>query len=341
VKTLLAALILGTLGAGGPSAWGDEKKPVDVLCPVDGTKFTAYEVLTTNQWGGLDLDFCPHAFKTTPLEWKVWVCPSCHFAGLRRDFDLKLSEEEKKALRSGLVPALEIKKGARQGEIPGHVKYDLLAQGAALRKEPPEEIGRAYLHASWCARQQGAVSFEDFDEWEALRSSYGLNRTPMELGTEKGSKRPKNRTDYEFEVAGRLVKDIEPKKPLGLNKILSLYLAAYLYRKHGENALAERWLKGLPSNENSVVDEAASKMRASIELERAYQKKAIEAYIAAIDRGRLEPRASAEAAYLVGELYRRRGDLDSAASWYKTAAESATTDELRRLAQDQRAKVEK
>jgi hypothetical protein len=341
VKALIVAQILFAPWAGGPIAWGDEKKPVEVVCPVDGTKFTAFEVLTTNQWGGLDLDFCPHAYKTTPLEWKVWVCPSCRFAGLRKDFDLKLSEDEKKALQSGLVPALEIKKGARQGEIPGHVKYDLLAQVAALRKQAPEEIGRAYLHASWCARQQGAVSFEDFDEWEALRSSYGLNRTPMELGTEKGSKRPKNRTDYEIEVAGRLEKDIAAKKPFGVNKILSPYLAAYLYRKHGENAQAERWLKSLPPNENSVVDEAASKMRASIELERAYQKKAIEAYLAAIDRGRLESRAQAEAAYLVGELYRRRGELDSASSWYRTAAESATTEELRKLAQDQKAKIEK
>jgi hypothetical protein len=324
--TFLACLV-------GP---GDEKKEVQVVCPVDGHRFTALEVTVTNHWGGRDPDGCYHAFKTTPLEYLVWICPACSFAGLKKDFtDLKLTEEEKRTLGGGLKPAVEIKRGARQADIPGHVKYDLLAQGAALRKAPPEQVGRAHLYASWSARQQGAAYLNDFDEWEQLRTSYGLNRTPMDLGK-------KNRTDLELEQAQRLEKDIEGKKyEKGPNRILSRYLAAYLYRKHGENGPAEKWLAETAKfkGENSIVDEAAARMSASIPLEREHQKKAIDAYVAAVDGGKLDKKVAAEVAYLVAELYRRRGEKDSADSWYQSAIEQAATPELKQLAEAQRARL--
>ena len=141
----------------------DERKEVDAVCPLEGTKFKAYEVVATNPWGGRDYDNCPHALKTTPLEYWVWVCPTCHFAGRKKDFDAKLSDEEKRALSSQLKPAIAIPKGAKQTDIPGHVKFDLLAQVAQIRKAPVENAAVAWLGASWSARQQGAADFADFD----------------------------------------------------------------------------------------------------------------------------------------------------------------------------------
>jgi len=288
--------ILGVLCAlcGGlffPAA--DEKRQVPVVCPVDGTKFTATEIVLSNQWGGLDADFCPHAFKTTPLEFYVWVCPACGFAGRKKDFGARLSEEEKRALGGGaLKPCEPIRKGARQSEIPGHVKYDLLAQAARLRGAPPEEAGRAWLHAAWSCRQQGAIELDGFEEWETLKSEYGLLQTPMQLGK-------KNRTDFELEAARRIEKDAEAKKyERGINRTLARYLAAFLHRKHGENAAAERWLGEVEAlkGENSVVDEAAGRVRASIAREREYQKKAIEAYSEASRRGLPDRKTAAEVA---------------------------------------------
>src|SRR5688572_3674497 len=110
-------------------AAGDERKTVDVVCPVDGHRFQASEV-RSNRWGGVDTDFCPHAIKTTPLELYVWVCPGCRFAGRKADFEAPVSEEHRKALLAGLKPAAEFPKTARQEKIPGHVKYDLMAQAA-------------------------------------------------------------------------------------------------------------------------------------------------------------------------------------------------------------------
>jgi tetratricopeptide (TPR) repeat protein len=314
---------------------GDEKKTVDVVCPVDGQRFQAVEMLVTNNWGGRDYDGCNHAYKTTPLEFLVWVCPSCRLAGRKKDFEAKLGDDAKKALLGGLKPMIEIKKGAKQAEIPGYVKYDLLAQASILRGCPPSETALAYLYASWSCRQQGAVSFDDFDEWETLRTGYGLNVQPMNL--------KRNRTDFELEVARKVEKDVEQKKVFGANKVLARYLAAYLYRKHGENAEAERWLGDLAGmkGENSVVDGAAEKMKASIALERDFQKKAIELYQAALSKEPAASKVAAEFAYLLGELHRRTGDLKTASGFYQKAVETADSEAVRKLAADQKAKVDK
>ncbi len=314
---------------------GDEKKTVDVVCPADGHKFQAVEMLVTNNWGGRDYDGCNHAFKTTPLEYLVWVCPSCKFAGRKRDFGAALDEGTKKSLLAGLKPMEEIKRGAKQGEIPGHVKYDLMAQAAALRGAPPAERALAYMHAAWSCRQQGAVYFEDFDEWENLRKGYGLDVQPMNL--------KRNRTDFELEAVKKVEKDVEQKKVFGPNKVLARYLAAYLYRKHGENAEAERWLAELSNlkGENSVVDAAAEKMKASIAREREFQKKAIEAYQAALEKEPDGSKVAPEFAYLLGELHRRTGDPKAASTFYQKAIDTTSSDAVRKLAQDQQSKLPK
>lgn len=330
--------ILLWLAAGGcmPSA-GDERKTVDVVCPVDGTRFQAQEVTVSNRWGGVDADFCPHAFKTTPLEFSAWMCPGCGFAGRKADFQASLSDAERASLKTGLRPPAEISRQARQSQIPGHVKFELAAQTARLRGAPATDVGRAWLHASWSCRQQGAVDFEAFDEWETLKRAYGALRTPIDLGLKR------NRTDYDLEVAAKVAKDVEAGRSTGVNRLLAPYLAAFLYRKHGENGDAERWLAALAKmkGENSVVDDAAARMSDSIRLEREFQRKAVEAYATAHASGALEPKAAAEVAYLVGELNRRLGDAAAARAWYARALEGEASEGIRQLAQTQQGRLER
>jgi hypothetical protein len=344
--TALLALLLVTKQTLCFVTEGDEKKQVAVTCPVDGNKFSAVEVLFTNQWGGKDADGCPHAFKTTPLESAVWVCPSCGYAARPKEFERKLGEEDRRALAGGLKPGEAIKKGAKQADIPGHVKFDLLAQVAVLRKLGPVDVGRAWLNAAWSCRQQGAVYLDDFEEWETLRTSYGLNQTPMQLGTEgKGKdKRSRNRTDFELEAARRIEKDVEAKKHEGgANKILARYLAAYLYRRHGETFEAEKWLASLApfKGENSVVDEAADRVRASIPREREYLKKALEVYVPAVEGGSLEKPVVPEVSYICGEIQRRLGDRPVASTWYQKAIDAGASDALKELATRQKALADK
>ena len=319
-------------------AASDVSKTVKVTCPVDGTKFEANEITATNQWGGRDADGCAHAFKTTPLESYVWICPTCKFAGRKKDFDAAIPDADKQALKDGLRPMAEIKKDARQNQIAGHVKYDLLAQVAQIRKAPPEEVGRAWLHAAWSCRQQGAVYLSDFDEWEALRDRFNLNQVPMTFGPTK------NRTEFELEAARTIEKQIDNKQfEKGVNQLLARYLAAFLFRKHGENGAAERWLAELEKlkGQNTVVDSAADKVRASIPLEREFQKKALETYRTAYEAGAFDKKVAPEVAYLLGELSRRMGDGKAAVTWFQKSIDSTDSDPLKKLASAQKALAEK
>jgi len=315
-------------------AMSDVQKQVKVTCPVDGTKFDATEITASNHWGGMDADGCAHAFNTTPLESWVWVCPACKFAGLKKDFEGTIPDADKKALVDGLKPTVEIRKDAKQNQIPGHVKYDLLAQVAQIRKLPVEEAGRAWLHASWSCRQQGAGYLADFDEWEQLRDRYNLNQKPMAYGLAK------NRTDLELEAAKKLEKDIEGRQyEKGPNQILARYLAQYLWRKHGENAAAERWLAELEKmkGQNSIVDDALAKSRGLLASEREYQKKAMEAYKAAYEGGGLDKKKAPQFAFQVGELLRRLGEKKEAPAWYQKCIETTDSDPLKKLALAQKA----
>ena len=325
---MIALLIVSLLAA------SDVQKQVKATCPVDGTKFDATEITGTNHWGGRDADGCAHAFNTTPLESWIWVCPGCKFAGRKKEFEATIPDADKKALLDGLKPLVEIKKDAKQAAIPGHVKYDLMAQVAQIRKSPVEESGRAWLSASWSCRQQGSPYLADFDEWESLRDRYNLNQKPISFGLNK------NRTEFELEVAKRLEKDLDGKQfERGPNRILARYLAAYLWRKHGELPAAERWIAELEKlkGENSVVDDAVTKMKASLPLEREFQKKAFEAYKGAYDAGTVERKLAPEVAYLLGELARRQGDRKDAASWFTKCIESTENEALKKLAVAQKA----
>jgi hypothetical protein len=320
-------LMLRAITAPGCFMASDERKTVDVVCPVDGHRFQAMEV-RSNRWGGVDADWCAHAFKTTPLELYAWVCPRCAYAGRKADFERALSDAEKKALKEGLKPLEALPPGARQDKVPGYVKFDLMAQAARLRGLPPLDVGRAYLHASWSARQRGAVYLDGFDEWDAIYRFYQLDQEPMKFGLSK------NRTDFDLEVARKVAKDVEAKRwTRGPEKLLAPYLAAYLQRKHGENAEALRWLEALDAlrGENSVVDEAAKRMRASIALERDFQRKAVEA---------LEPLGtSPDHAYLLGELRRRLGEREAARACFDQALGAGPSEGLKKLILEQRAKL--
>ncbi len=309
----------------------DEKKEVNVVCPIDGTNFKAIEIVSTNEWGGVDADYCKHAIKTIPLEFRAWTCPACHYSGLKAAFDPKNSELKEKVLGK-LKPLVEIKKTAKQADIPGYVKFDLMAQVAVLKGAPAEEVGNALLWASWAVRQTGAVYLDDFEEWETVRTSYGLNKTPLDLG--KG----KNRTEHDLGQIDRMGKDAKGLK--GNTLQLTRYTAAYVTRLHGENIDALKWIEELRKSkgDNSVVDDAVEKMAKSIELERTFQKRAAEHYAKALDAGKLEAKATAQLKYLLGEIHRRLGDGKAAVEWYDKAIADADKD-MKALCEKQKALI--
>jgi uncharacterized protein (DUF2225 family) len=310
-----------------------DDKIVDVVCPVDGTKFKAVQVGFHPAWGGIDRDFCSHTLRDVPLELKVWVCPTCYYAGFKENFD-KLPGDVVQKLKGNLKPLTEIAKNADQKKIPGATKFDLQAQVLALRGESEEDIGKAYLYASWVVRGHGAVFPYGFEEFEELYKRQGLEKNPMDM-------KDQNKTELDLRVAAKMEKELESKPPKGLSLILNRYLVLYLYRHHGEHAKALKWIEVLESakGENSVIDQAVQTAKQSIEEERSFQKKAAEHFKKAVDSGKLAPKAQAETEYILGELSRRIGDKEAAAQWFQKVIDRGGADlkDLIKIAKEQKA----
>ena len=165
----------------------------------------------------------------------------------------------------------------------------------------------------------------------------------MELGWDPKTSTPKrrrmkNRTDYDFKIAAKIETDIKKKRVFRVKRIIAAYMAAYAWRKHGENVQAERWLKDLETfkGKNSIIDRAADGMRISIKLERRYQRLAMERYEVVVKGKTGDVHARAEMAYLVAECHRRLGDPKSAAPWYDRAIKLTPSERLRTLATQQK-----
>jgi tetratricopeptide (TPR) repeat protein len=320
----------------------DELKKTDVVCPIDGTRFTASEVVRTNAsqgWGGVDTDFCRHAYDSLPMEHYVWTCPSCYYSGNKSHFDPKSppSAEFKKAVRGTLKPLLPIAAGARQEQIPGWVKYDLFAQVDVLRGAPLLSVARRHLNAAWAARQSGAVRLDDYDDFvDAVRAA-GLDKKPLDLAK-------KNRSEEDLAACRALEKEIAAGKYSGTPLQIRRYVLAVTYRRRGENMDALRWLAEADKSkgENSVIDDASKTVRESIAVERAQQKKAAELYAKAVEDGAKEPldqATKADCLYMLGEIARRNGEKESALAWYGKALAAATEEGLKKRIEAQRALI--
>ena len=124
-------LLLVASGAGAHTS-----RDVDYVCPLDGTKFTANTDFTGTTFGKR-LDLKP--LGPTPAPWSVPVCPTDHFALVKKSF----TENEKTVLRK-VVADPEYRKLAAD-----HPSYFLVARILEALHEPPEDVAYAYLEASW------------------------------------------------------------------------------------------------------------------------------------------------------------------------------------------------
>ena len=313
----------------------DTLRKVDVVCPIDGTRFAATEVVSTDAslgWGGVDTDACRHAFRTLPMEHYVWTCPSCWYSGSKEDFDPKKrpADDFKRKIKGALKPAIPMAAGSKQDQIPGWVKYDLFAQVEAIKGSSTIDVAWRHLNAAWAARQSGAVRLDDYDDWLEASKSAGLERTPLEL-------KSKNRSEEDLAACRGLEKELGKHKGTAL--LVRQYLLAMTYRRRGENVDALRWLDEVDKSkgENSIIDDAAKKVRESISVERAQQKKAAALYAKAGEDPAVDISSKAKCFYMLGEIARRHGENADASAWYAKCISTAADEALKKLAAAQKA----
>ena len=337
-------LITALLILSGPRL--DETKPVSVVCPVDRTKFKAELLVRSNDWGGIDRDFCRHAYRTFPMEVKVWTCPGCRYSGTKADFTVDkdnpvtIDSETADRIRKGLKPAQRLPKRFTQRKVPAWVKFDLMAQSVKLRGRPAHEVGNAYLYAAWILRQRGVTYLQYFEEFEELYRRYKLDIKPIPLRAAKIL----NRADYELAKAVKIVKDLEAEKFSGVQILLARYLAAYLNRRHGENAEALTLIEAMKADleTNSIVKDAVTKMKESIKQERVFQRKALAEFEQALEKEQgLKPSDRGDLLYQLAELNRRLGNKKAAVDYYnKTIALEGTSEQTRKFAEEQQKRDE-
>ncbi|HLG42368.1 MAG TPA: DUF2225 domain-containing protein [Planctomycetota bacterium] len=333
--------------------FADNDKIVEVTCPVDGTKFKAVLIGKLYPLGGVDRDHCPHSGGKPQLQHLVWTCPTCYFTGLKDEFEYAEgrevvkaksppSAESKAKLLGKLTPIEKPPDKADAHAIAGETKFDLLAQARTLRGEAALEVAKAYLQAAWVVRETAAPSLTDFEEYNELVAKYKLNDPKRFL--DKSARR----SDLELEDAAKIEEDVAKGKAKGAKELLSRYLILELYRRHGENTRAAKWIADLEGRkgQNSVVDGLVPKIKATIDRERGFQRKALEHLVKAADKPGLSDADRMSLEYMIAEQHRRLEEHDKSKEWFdKVLAREKKGDESSKeffkIAREQRALAEK
>ena len=310
-------------------------KEVDVVCPIDGTKFTAIRIESSNDWGGVDGDYCAHALGGAPIVFHAWTCPCCCYTGLahRAEVDFAPARAERRnAILGKLRPRTLIRSDARQCDIPGHAKFDLLAQCLLLADAPACDVANAWLWASWVVRVKGAIVLPGNPAWAAWRESHGLDLSPLELG------KWINRATYDLDLIPHITMNLNRLKPA--DRRFAALGAAWLARDHGENTEAMRWIAEVQRSPglDDEIREACTRMTRSIMLEREYQAKALEQYERGLSETTHDDEARSRIAYILGELCRRLDRREQASQWFDRALVAADRD-LRDLIACQKARM--
>jgi len=293
--------------------------------------------MTTNSLGGQDRDLLERVSGAQVFMEVVATCASCGFSGWPGDFHTEKRRRAQARAESGpdlsreLISAIEEgalerpaalaevphEPGGEFANLPAWARLDLAAQAVRLRGGSSERVADLHLQAAWAVRMgyhpvhlPGGISTPEQQEWLWERSSR-LVEEAHELGMS-------NPADVELWIGARMLASAE-KLPRRLGCLAAFHGASAL-RSHGEH---EALLQSLPALEACMpASDWAEKqisIRASVELERSYQRLARDGYLAALQDGSVTAERAGVTTYLVGELERRIGEPDSAHRRYDSA----------------------
>jgi HEAT repeat protein len=299
----------------------------EVTCPVCDFTFKAFGVTSTNSFGGQDTDFCVHARGTPPRPYGVWTCPKCYYSNPASKFADVPSEGTAKRILEELKPPWPIKEDMSQKDIPGWVKFGLLATVAQWEGANEADLAGIHLQASWAARLQLqwalAPLFKNAQMQGKLAAlSERVDRLMQE--TAEGDPDSTNPRDLEVKAAGALLDEVREGKLPPEEVPLQEFLAALLYRGRGENPQAVSVLARLKESEGSApaLRAVCRNLLESIDIERRFQRETLGMIEKAMEKGLLKGQDLAVNQYLLGELHRRLGEPEKAVPWYRKAIES-------------------
>lgn len=287
---------------------------IQLTCPVCGNSLSGRELMSTNNFGGVDTDFMQRPMGAYPIMIRPATCLKCGFSGYIDDF----SEEAKKNMpatftaaikqEKALKPAVDLASYSDHTDMPVWAKYDLIAQVRKLENAPAGDIAHQYLCAAWAVRIDSFLPLpeENMKKMEELFNAKFSDRF---------EKRDRNASSINVEVAFDSLK--LAKSGNSEEKLPALVGAVFMLRRYGENPDALKAMQMLaPLLASDTAQNVEKAVKESIEREQHFQKLAVENFKTAIEK-EANAEMKARFCYLTGELYRRLGDLKEAGAWFE------------------------
>jgi tetratricopeptide (TPR) repeat protein len=190
----------------------------------------------------------------------------------------------------------------------GWEKFENAAALAQHVRAPDWQVGQWWLQAAWAVRLDLIPGEADF----AVELAGAVRGLPTTRGSAADLHTPR---------AVQIARDWGEMIEAGEVENTSAALAvAWLYRSRGELQAANDWLRKAVAKDPALADSALLQYLAnSIGLEHEYLGRAREALIKSYDSRELRDNQRGAAAFLLGELSRRLGDVGGAKFWYDEA----------------------
>ncbi len=208
-----AALLLAGGLALAPPARATTLRRVEVTCPVDGERFFARTVISTNSVG-TDRDLFRRTSGLHAGKVIIWTCPGNYYSGYAKDFRIRLGEDLKRRIREELRPLI---KGVPAAALPAWARYELAGRIYEWHEQPPEAIA-----------------------WTYLRATHFLKN--FRRSGDPGGGRTSSLAGLRARAAGWFAKAFEDKETNEKNLVHIAYIAGELLRRAGKFGEAITWL---------------------------------------------------------------------------------------------------
>ena len=287
---------------------------VQLQCPVCNNSLSARELMSTNNFGGVDTDFMQRPMGASPILIRPATCLKCGFSGYIDDFSSEakakmpatftLAISQEKALK----PAVDLASFSDQIDMPAWAKYDLIAQVRKLENSPAGDIAHQYLCAAWSIRIE---AFLDLPEEDLKKMTEFMDAK----FSDRFKSRDKNASVTNVEIAFDALKMSEKAEPQDARS--ALIGAMFLFHRYGENPNALKTMQLLsPLLASDTAQTLEKALKESVKQEQHFQKLAVESFKTAITT-ETNAEMKARFCYLTGEIYRRLGDLKEARAWFE------------------------
>jgi uncharacterized protein (DUF2225 family) len=311
---------------------------VDVTCPVCSNAFSAYTILRSNTFGGVDRDLFARSIGAQVEFYRVSTCPRCAFSGHVSDFaaDAFIPPFVVRQILDppGLAPDPPIDDDADQDRIAPAQRYRLAIACYKLLGRSEEARAWLAMRAAWVTRDTAAIlpPAPPIPRLMAIGEAW---LPPQETGA--------NQADRELVLATEFAARLSEGRFVGGEEPAARAVLAMLLRLHGENAQSAELLESLFDEPRlpAPVREACRRMLESIDVEAMHQRDAAALLRRALFVGQVSEANRGPATYLLGELYRRLGDATEALTWFRKAlAMDGLDPNLRAWTAEQMASIE-